>query len=319
MLRFLPWQIIEGVVKVTDLLRSIDPKVVHIWQDGLVYATGLAALMADVPKIILSSRSVPPPDRGRHNWPEYKIIYRSLLQASNVKFSVNSRYAAGRFADWLDIDPGLIEVIPNGVVPQPSQPDIAAEELFRAFDARTSDARVTVGSVMRLDDNKRPLLWLDTAVELIKRMPARFIIVGDGPLRVQVMRRAEAQSVLDRFLFVGRSDRVGYWLSKMDTFMLLSEFEGLPNALIEAQLAGIPVVTTPAGGAVEALINGVTGFVTSAKPIPEEIANIVAQLACNPECRYRMGASAQKWAADTFPISKMVNKTLDLYHNFGTA
>lgn len=316
-LRFLPWQIIEGVIKVTDVLRTINPTVVHIWQDGLIYATGLAALLAGIPRIILNPRSVPPPDRRRYNWVEYGVIYRSLMRAPGVRLAVNSHHSADRYAAWLGIDRDQIAVIANGVARPRSVPDAGAEAMFRAFEARTG-AAFTLGTVMRLDDNKRPLLWIDSALKLLSVCPAaRFIVVGDGPQRAKAIQRAEMNGAANRFLFVGRSACVGYWLKRMDAFMLLSEHEGLPNVLIEAQLVGVPVITSPAGGAPETLVPGITGIVTSKSPTPPEVAELVANLIAEGNRLDRMAVAAEKWASETFPVSQMLTKTIELYVTAG--
>jgi len=319
-LGFLPWSTAEAVIKLTDQLRSMKPEVVHIWQDGLVYAAGLAALLAGVPRIILSGRSTPPPDRRDNYLVEYDVIYRSLLSAPGVKLSVNSRYAANRYATWLDIDPATIAVIPNGVARAPCAADSVAQAEFRAFDERTRPSTLTLGAVMRLDEVKRPLLWIDAAASVLDRVPtARCIVVGDGPFRAKVERRAEALGISARCLFVGRSTCVGYWLSKMDVLMLLSEHEGLPNALIEAQLAGVPVITSPAGGAPETLKPGDTGLVTTANPTPRDIADMIASLLEQPGRLEQMGASAEKWANEAFPIPRMLSNTLQVYAAAGGA
>jgi hypothetical protein len=52
-LGFLPWSTAEAVIKLTDRLQAMNPEVVHIWHDGLVYAAGLAALLAGVPRIAI--------------------------------------------------------------------------------------------------------------------------------------------------------------------------------------------------------------------------------------------------------------------------
>lgn len=319
-LGFLPWSTAEAVIKLTDQLRAAKPEVVHIWQDGLVYAAGLAALLAGVPRIILSGRSTPPPDRRENYLIEYDVIYRSLLRAPGVKLSVNSRYAANRYAAWLDIAPESIAVIPNGVACAPRAADPAAEAEFRAFDERTRSSTLTLGAVMRLDEVKRPLLWIDAAASVLDRKPgARCIVVGDGPFRAKAERRAEALGIAGRCLFVGRSTCVGYWLSKMDLLMLLSEHEGLPNALIEAQLAGVPVITSPAGGAPEALKPGATGLVTTPNPAPRDIADMVMGLVEQPGRLKHMGLSAERWANDTFPIPRMLSNTLQVYAAAGGA
>ena len=183
----------------------------------------------------MSGRSTPPPDRRERYPAEYDIIYRSLLKAPGVTLSVNSHHSAKRYATWLDIDPERIAVIHNGVSPLVTTARAeAAAKLFEEFDRRTAPSNLTIGAVMRLDVVKRPLLWIETAARVLSTMPnARFVIVGDGPFRSRMERRSDALRIGDRCLFVGASDCVGYWLSKMNVLMLLSEHEGLPNALIE--------------------------------------------------------------------------------------
>lgn len=313
-LGFLPWSTAEAVIKLTDWFKAQRPAVVHIWQDGLVYAVGLAALLAGVPRIVLSGRSTPPPDRRERYLVEYDIIYRSLLRAPGVQLSVNSRHAAKRYAAWLEIDPDRIPVVPNGAVRLPAVGDADAEAAFHAFAARTQGCSFTLGAIMRLDKVKRPLLWIDAAAGVLARIAdARFIIVGDGPLRAKAEARAEALGIAHRCLFTGRSSCVGYWISRMDCAMLLSEHEGLPNSLIEAQLGGVPVITSPAGGASETLVPGKTGMVTSAEPTPDEIAGLVTGLIAEPGKLKSMGVAAMCWAEETFPIPRMLSRTLDVY------
>lgn len=318
-LGFLPWSTAEAIIKLTDHLRSVQPEIVHIWQDGLVYAAGLAALLAGVPRIILSGRSTPPPDRRERYLIEYDIIYRSLLRAPGVRLSVNSRHAAGRYAAWLGIDANRITVIPNGVAAPSPLADTGSQSLYEAFDERTGQGNLTVGAIMRLDEVKRPLLWIEAAAGIAAKLPdARFILVGDGPYRSRVEKRAQALGIASRCLFVGRSSCVGYWLTKVDVVLLLSEHEGLPNALIEAQLAGVPVITSPAGGAPETLVPDETGFVTSPTPTPSEVGELLAHLVAQPGRLQAMGLAAKQWATNAFPVSRMLSRTMDLYDAAGT-
>jgi glycosyltransferase involved in cell wall biosynthesis len=321
-LKLMPRAIAEATIKTTDLLRTSQPEIVHIWQDGMVYAAGLAVLLAGVPRIILSLRSVPPPDRRAAYPIEYDVIFHSMLRAPGVKLAVNSQHAAERYADWLGIDRQQIAVIPNGIQRSAGTPEAEAkaEEIFARFDAQTAGSTFTLGTVMRMDANKQPLLWVDAAARLLRHVPAaRFIVVGDGPLRSAAAERAAAHGVRDRFLFVGRTACVWYWLSKMTAFLLLSEHEGLPNVLIEAQLMGLPVITSPAGGAPETLLPEATGIVTSKKPTAEEVASIIADLAAAPERLRHMGATAGNWARTAFPVGLMLQRTIELYKMAGAA
>jgi glycosyltransferase involved in cell wall biosynthesis len=164
-----------------------------------------------------------------------------------------------------------------------------------------------------MDENKRPQLWVEVAARLLEQVPsARFILVGDGRLRQETTRWVVQRGIAKRFLFVGLSRNVGFWLAKMDLFMLLSKQEGLPNALIEAQLSGVPVVVTPAGGVSEAMVPGLTGIVTGPDPSVEDIAAQVLSLVDNPDRLREMGEAGVQWASSAFSMAQMVRRSLAL-------
>jgi hypothetical protein len=300
----LPARIREGIVHLVDYLRHEAPDVVHIWQDGMIFAAGLAALIADVPRIVLSVRTLPPTDRMNRWRLELEPIYRALLSTPGVVMIANSTMAARRYEEWLGMPRGSAPVIHNGVTRLDETPTAEDELMWRTFTQRTADADFTVGAVMRLET-------------LHRRIPrTRFVIVGDGTLRQESQEYAYRLGVADRVLFTGLSGSVGYWLSRMDALLLLSRFEGLPNVLIEAQLAGKPVVATPAGGAPETLLPGKTGWLTSSAETVdvEEVAQLLADLIeMTPERRRGIGIAAQKWAEDAFSIEQMLERTVQVF------
>lgn len=312
-LPFLPAQIAEGTTRLADAIRARAPHVVHIWQDGSIYAAGLAALMARVPRIVLNVRSLPPIDRPDRYRPEYEVIFRALLAAPGVRLTANSHAAARRYAEWLAFDPARIAVVYNGVDALPAAGAAADLEAARRFEAATPDADFTLGTVMRLDENKRPFLWLDAAACLLRAHPrARFVVVGDGPLRASSEERARRLGIAERVLFAGRSHHVGFWLARMDAFMLLSLIEGLPNVLVEAQHAGLPVIATDVGGSSETVRAGKTGLLLPAGPdlSAEAVAACVASLKADPARRTAMGAAARRWARQTFSVETMMAETV---------
>jgi glycosyltransferase involved in cell wall biosynthesis len=313
----LPARIREGIVHLVDYLRHEAPDVVHIWQDGMIFAAGLAALIADVPRIVLSVRTLPPTDRVNRWRLELEPIYHALLSTPGVVIVANSTMAARRYEEWLGMPRGAAPVIHNGVTRLDETPTADDETLWRAFAHRTADADFTVGAVMRLDENKRPLDWLSVAESLHRRYPrVRFVIVGDGVLRHESQEYAHRLGIADRVLFTGVSGSVGYWLTRMDTLLLLSRFEGMPNVLIEAQLAGKPVVTTPAGGASETLLPGRTGWLTSSAETVDvsEVAALLANLIeMTPTRREEIGLAARKWAEQTFSVELMLERTVRVF------
>lgn len=320
LLPYLPAQMRDGILRLTDMLRYLDPDVVHIWQDGSIWATGLAAILAGVPRIVLGVRTMPPQDRLDRDKSEYLTVYKNLLSQPGVSLVSNSRTVAARYAAWLDLPPGSVGVIPNGVSPLDTRACEATQALAAPLANRTDETFV-VGSVMRFDENKRPLLWLDVAAAVAARLPAaRFVLVGSGPLLDGAILHAKSLGIADRVIFTGSSSEVGYWLSQMDAFLLLSRHEGLPNVLIEAQLAGVPVVTTPAGGAGETLKDGVTGtLLGSCKDLDVgEIASALLAWRRNTESRRELACAAAKWSNEQFSIEQMLASTVATYTQYET-
>lgn len=312
----LPHRMREGAAHLAELLRYEAPDVVQIWQDGAIFAAGLAALIANVPRIVLTVRTMPPTERADRRKPEQAALYRGLLRADGVTLTANSHIAARAYENWLELEDGSVAVIPNGVEPLSSEGDELAETLWPSFDRRTQGGFL-LGGVMRFDDNKRPLEWLEIAAALAKTLPAaRFILVGTGPLRAAVEELARRRGIADRILFTGRTPDVGFWLGKMDALMLTSRHEGLPNVLIEAQLAGIPVVTTPAGGAPEAVAeHRANRVLASAEAISRSDAcDHLVELASRDGAKSTADSQAlSHWAKEQFSVDRMLDRTLTIF------
>jgi glycosyltransferase involved in cell wall biosynthesis len=304
----------EGVIRLADVLRYLSPEVVHIWQDGSILATGAAAVLAGVPRIILGARTMPPTDRHDREKPEYHPIFQGLLREPGVTLISNSRLVAGRYADWLEIDRSAVRVIPNGVAPPELAPEPASVELAKSLP--NPGERFVVGAVNRFAEVKRPLLWIDCAAAILAKCPeAYFVMVGKGPLLEASMAYARALGLEDRIIFTGATPDVGFWFSQMDVLLLLSRYEGLPNVLIEAQMCGVPVVTTPSGGSAEALAAGITGSVLDSIEIesPDAVADIVLSWRRTGEAREALGKALNEWASSQFSVDRMLELTVQTY------
>jgi glycosyltransferase involved in cell wall biosynthesis len=120
------------------------------------------------------------------------------------------------------------------------------------------DARV-VTTVARLVPIKRVDRFLRMAAALGDEPAIRFVVVGDGELREQLQGSPEALSLGDALVWTGfRSDMPDLYFAS-DVVVQTSDNEGTPVALIEAQAAGVPVVSTRVGGVATVVEDGVTG------------------------------------------------------------
>src|SRR5688572_25964002 len=96
--------------------------------------------------------------------------------------------------------------------------------------------------------------------EVRKVKPAKLLFVGDGPERSTAEDLARELDVFDEIRFVGKQEQMEDILAIADLFVLTSDYEGFGLAALEAMAAGVPVVSTNAGGLPEIMIDGVTGF-----------------------------------------------------------
>lgn len=124
-----------------------------------------------------------------------------------------------------------------------TQPVRAAE--VRAEFSLPHDAFV-VGHVGRFREQKNHPFLLEIAAETVRRAPnVRFLLIGEGESRLEIMERAARMGLGEQIIFAGsRADVPRLMLGAMDAFLLPSLYEGLPLVLMEAQAAGLPCLFT---------------------------------------------------------------------------
>ncbi len=289
------------------------PSIVHVWLDYMNVVAGLAALLVGVPRIVLSCRSLSPAHFA-FNQPYMRPIYRLLAEFPNVTFLNNSDAGASDYRRWLGVASLNIQVIRNGfdfsLLPPPKDLSYLRSE-YRSRLGIPADAPV-VGVIMRVSEEKRPLLWIEIARQVAQRISkAHFIIVGDGPMRDQVEKIA--QSVLPgKIHFTGHEKNSILGLAAMDLFLLTSRVEGLPNVLIEAQVLGVPPVAIDVGGVSETMMAGESGWLMDTDN-PQTIANQIMEIFTQPERVAHASAVGKTFVTEEFCSKKMIEKTIAVY------
>jgi len=294
-------------------ILSRRPGIVHTWLDEVNVKAGLAAAIVGVPRIVLSTRSVAPVNFLSFQ-PYMREAYRALITHPNVVLINNSGAGARDYEAWLTLPQDTVKVIRNGFdFSALSRADnIAPGREFKARLGIPTDAPV-MGSVLRFSEEKQPLLWIDVAQRVLaRRKDVMFVMVGDGPLREEAFRHAEARGLAGRIRMTGYEHDVAAAIAGMDVFLLTSRVEGFPNVLVEAQALGVPVVTTDAGGAVETLDNGTTGFAVF-RHSAELLAQAVLRILLDEAWRETARGAAQQFVRERFSAERMVERTLDVY------
>jgi glycosyltransferase involved in cell wall biosynthesis len=164
-----------------------------------------------------------------------------------------------------------------------------------------------IGRVTRI---KRPDRFLDVVIEIENRgLDIEFFIAGDGELLESSKARIAANNLPVKVL--GWQSNIEKVLSAADIVVLTSDNEGTPLSLIQAGMAGLPVVSTRVGSVPEVVLDGVTGMITSLDV--QEIADAIENLAKSAELRNRMGAAAQDFTLSNFGIDRLVHDHEQLY------
>jgi glycosyltransferase involved in cell wall biosynthesis len=173
----------------------------------------------------------------------------------------------------------------------------------------------TVGWIGRMTGIKRTDDVLLAFKSLRERgIDARLCLVGDGPDRDQVERRAHELGVMKETLFLGYQEQVSSFFSAFDVFILPSANEGTPVTAIEALAAGKPVVATRVGGIPDVVRDGEDGFLVAPGDV-EALAERLAQLATDPQLRERMGEAARARVRERYSVERLVDDVDRLYRS----
>jgi glycosyltransferase involved in cell wall biosynthesis len=162
--------------------------------------------------------------------------------------------------------------------------------------------KVTIGWIARVTGVKNPM----RALEIAKLFPGtQFLIAGGGDLLEQVKAQAPRNTKV-----LGWTDAAKLFAAS-DIILSTSENEGMPIALIEAQLASKPVVATNVGGVAEVILNNESGFLT--KKNTAELAKALEKLIESKTLRTAQGKVAKAHATKAFSVEKMISAHVSLY------
>jgi glycosyltransferase involved in cell wall biosynthesis len=134
----------------------------------------------------------------------------------------------------------------------------------------------------------------------------RLLIVGDGPRREFIGKMVADLGLADRVHLAGHQDNAELWLQALDIFCLPSYAnEGVPQAILQAMLSGLPVVTTAVGSIGEVVAQEATGLIVP-REHPEQLAAALQRLIAEPELAARLGAAARAEAIERFGLEHML-------------
>jgi len=203
-----------------------------------------------------------------------------------------------------------ITLIYNGVSLDSGGDSLAGEEL-----SRFKGEGVLIGSIGRLCWDKGYQYFLQAAKIILQANPeARFVIIGDGPMKKELEAVSENLGLKDKVLFTGMRKDAARLLRQFDIFVLSSVNEGLPIALLEAMIQAKPVVVTNAGGCPEVVKNKENGLLV-AKENPDLLARAIKTLLDDQDLAQRLAGAGQERIRDKFNGAVMVREIERIYQD----
>ena len=216
----------------------------------------------------------------------------------------NSRAAADRLRQ-AGLPENKLVVIGNALPPEAFAE--TAPALIRAAGT------VRVGMIARMNASyKNHHVFLGAAARLSRMFPgAKFLLIGDGPLRPELERHAAELGLQDCIQFLGDRRDIPAVLANMDVSVVPSASESLSNVMLESMAAGVPVVATDVGGNCELAGDG--RAVLIAPNDVEALAAGIGRVLADPELRSSMSRNAREFAKANFIVERIRGQYCSLY------
>jgi len=209
-----------------------------------------------------------------------------------------------------------VEVIPNGVDEKAFNPEVDGEEIINRYSLEDSRNILFVGRLVPY----KGVEYLLSAIKILREghPDIRLLLVGDGELRGELTRQAEAERILGSVDFVGRIPNTElppfYASSEIVVLPSISRLEAFGIALIEAMACGKPVVASSIPGVREVVRDGVTGYLTPPRN-PEALAEAISKLIQDKDLAQKMGREGRRTVEERYTWEKVADRYDRLYRS----
>lgn len=297
---------LKALASLVGLVREFDPHIVHTHTAKAGILGRVAARISGMrPKIVhtyhghlLHGYFSPTKTRA------IITLERTLAKRTDRLVAVGDQVRT----DLLDAGIGRPEQY--NVVP----PGLTLDMTISREEARTLlglDDRPVISFIGRLTQIKRPDRFAKVAANIRgSGFPVQFLVAGEGS-EAQSLRQAINSDNLPIRMLGWRSD-IETVLAASDAVILTSDNEGTPISLIQAALAGLPVIASNVGSVKDVVLDGETGWLVP--PNAEALSQAVKELLANPQQGEVLGSRAQVHANSLYGVDRLARDYADIYH-----
>jgi glycosyltransferase involved in cell wall biosynthesis len=313
-----PLRDLVATVKLARLIRKERPQILHTH-------TAKAGTVGRVAALLAGSRRPPIIVHTFHG----HVLRGYFGPLRSLFFRLLERWLAGHTTALVAVSPQVRDdLVALGVAPRERfavirlgielEERVAADQDGRLESRRylgIPPDRFTIGWIGRMTSVKRT----DDILLAFKRLrdngvEATLCLVGDGPDRGDLERRANDLGVVRDTLFLGYQEDVAPFYAAFDALVLPSSNEGTPVSAIEALAAGRPVVATRVGGVPDVVRDGEDGFLVDAGAT-DDLGDRLEQLVRDPELRARMGERGRERVLPRYAVDRLVHDVDQLYRS----
>ncbi|HEX3476554.1 MAG TPA: N-acetyl-alpha-D-glucosaminyl L-malate synthase BshA [Kofleriaceae bacterium] len=292
--------------RLVELVRREPTDLVHLHYAVPHAASALlatAVLGAAAPAMVVTLHGTDVTALGAH--PSLRAVTTAALDAC-AGLTTPSRYLRGQAVDQFGLAPERIEVIANFVDlerfrPPPRRERVQLDALFGAVSLAP-----VLFHVSNFRPIKRPLDLVETLARIRRTVPARLVLIGDGPERAAVEDRVQALGLSDAVRSLGRRRDFAGLLRHADGFLLTSESESFGVAALEALASGVPVFGYRVGGVPEVVAEG-TGALVPCGDVDALAAAVIAGTT-DPRTRATMADAARARAEALFSMNLAIER-----------
>ena len=290
-----------ALLRLRRLIKMLRPSVLHArnvsaWLD----VTAARMSLRDRPPLVLSfhgtDHAAPLPRRWR--------IISAIAARSATRLFTVSEPSRDFLACSLGQPRSRIGIIPNGIDTKRFVPDLRHSG---------PDHRLVVGTVGNLSPVKNQALLVRACAELLSAgHPIELRIAGEGPERDPIVQLAATLGITDSVRLLGHVSDVSSFLKTLDLFVLPSDSEAHPNALIEAMACGLPCIASRVGGIPDVLVDDSIGRMFDRGDLGG-LVKFMSELLVAPDTRAALGRGARKRAEERYGLDDMIRHYAALY------
>lgn len=301
--------LLVSFLRLSQYIKKFKIELVHAHLPWAGFVSRLACKLAGVPLVYTE-----------HNKQERYHGITKVLNKFTFRWQQRVIAVSDDVKDSIEKNIGMhypVKVVLNGVNTQSFVRDKELGNKLRKKLNIPNDAMV-ISTIAVFRFQKRLIEWLHVAHSILKKnAQVYFIIIGDGPLKNEVLNTYKQSGSHPNILFAGLQNDVKPWLSATDIYMMTSVFEGLPIAMLEAMSMECAIVSTSAGGIKEVIEQGKSGLLRSVddwRALEEDLQVLIN----DKQLREQLASCARRRVQESFSLKRMVGELESLYsHSVG--